>query len=297
MKWVIAGSSGFLGTALRDALAREGHQVVRLMRGESPSPYDSRWDPYAGQVDLSVIETADVVVNLAGAPLAQPWTASHRRAIRESRVRTTTTLADAVASVGGRPAFLAQSAIAYYGSDRGDTVLEETTAPAEGGFLHDVVQEWEAATGSAENAGARVCRLRTGVVIDRRGGPLPLMLPVFRLGLGGPLGSGEQSFSVVSLADWTSAVLHLGATAATTGPYTLTAPQPPTNAEFTAALARQVHRPARLRVPERVLRVTLREAAGELLGSLRVVPARLEASGFAVRHRSVDDVIAAALRA
>jgi uncharacterized protein len=295
MRYVIAGSSGFLGTALRDALARAGHDVVRLMRGDSPSRYDSRWDPEAGQVDLTVIESADVVVNLAGAPLARPWTASHRRAIHDSRVRTTATLADAISAVGSRPAFVAQSAIAYYGSDRGDTVLDETTPPAGGGFLHEVVQDWEAATRAAKKAGARVCHLRTGIVLDRRGGPLPLMLPVFRLGLGGPLGSGEQYFSVVSLADWTSAVLYLGENDAAAGPYNLTAPQPPTNAEFTAALGRQVHRPARLRVPAQVLRTTLREASGELLGSLRVVPARLESAGFAFRQRTVDDVITAGL--
>jgi uncharacterized protein len=295
MRYVIAGSSGFLGTALRDALARAGHDVVRLMRGDSPSRYDSRWDPAAGQVDLSVIEAADVVVNLAGAPLARPWTASHRKAIRASRVSTTATLAEAISAVGNRPAFLAQSAIAYYGSDRGDVVLDETTPPAGGGFLHEVVQDWEAATLAAEKAGARVCHLRTGIVIDRRGGPLPLMLPVFRLGLGGPLGSGEQYFSLVSLADWTSALLYLGENKATAGPYNLTAPQPPTNAEFTAAMGRRLHRPTKLRVPEPVLRTTLREASNELLGSLWVVPGRLQSAGFAFRHRTADDVVAAGL--
>ncbi len=296
MRWVIAGSSGFLGTALRDGLARAGHDVVRLMRGDSPSPYDSRWDPYAGQVDLDLIRSADVVVNLAGASLSRPWTAGVRRSIRESRVRTTATLAEAVSAVGGRPAFLAQSAIANYGSDRGDTLLDETTPPAGGGFLHEVVQQWEAATQAAEDAGARVCRLRTGIVIDRSGGPLPLMLPVFRLGLGGPLGSGEQYFSVISLEDWVAAVLHLGSHETASGPYNLTAPEPPTNAEFTAALGRAVHRPTRLRVPETVLRSTLREAAGELLGSLRAVPAGLEESGFRFRHRTVEQVVAAGLR-
>jgi uncharacterized protein len=295
MRWVIAGSSGFLGTALRDGLARAGHDVVRLMRGDSPSPHDSRWDPYAGQVDLDVVGSADVVVNIAGAPLARPWTAAHRTAIRESRVRTTATLAQAISAVAARPAFLAQSAIAYYGSDRGDTVLDETAPPAGGGFLHEVVQDWEAATQRAEDAGARVCHLRTGIVLDRRGGPLPLMLPVFRLGLGGPLGSGEQYFSVTSLRDWVDAVVFLGTHEAASGAYNLTAPQPPTNAEFTAALGRAVHRPTRLRVPEPVLRTALREASGELLGSLRVVPARLPEAGYTFRDRTVDDVVAAGL--
>ncbi len=296
MRYVIAGSSGFLGTALRRALAHAGHDVVRLLRGDSPSANDSRWDPYAGQVDLDVIASADVVVNVAGSSLARPWTAAQRRAVMDSRVRTTETLARAIAAVDSRPAFLAQSGISFYGSDRGDTVLDEDTAPVEGAFMHRVVHAWEAATEPADAAGARVCRMRTGIVADRRGGPVQLMLPLFRLGLAGPLGTGEQYFSVVSLADWVAAVLFLGATPTVSGPYNLTAPQPPTNAEFTAALGRALHRPTRLRVPEGVFRATLGELSGEALGSLRVVPARLEAAGFRFRHRTVDEVVAAALR-
>jgi uncharacterized protein (TIGR01777 family) len=296
MRWVIAGSSGFLGTALRDGLARAGHDVVRLMRGDSPSPYDSRWDPYAGQVDLDVIASADVVVNVAGSPLARPWTTSQREAIHDSRVTTTSALARAVAAVSSRPAFLAQSAIAAYGSDRGDTVLDESTPAEGGGFLHEVVRDWERASEPAAESGARLCHLRTGVVIDRRGGPLPLMLPVFRLGLGGPLGTGEQYFPVISLADWVGAVLHLGSRQSTSGVYNLTAPEPPTNAEFTEALARALHRSARLRVPASLLRRGLGEVSGEVLGSLRVRPTRLEESGYRFQHRTVEQVIDAGLR-
>jgi uncharacterized protein len=304
MRYVIAGSSGFLGTALRDAFARDGHEVVRLMRGDSPSPSDSRWDPASGQVDLDVIASADVVVNVAGAPLARPWTSSHREAIRQSRVDTTSTLAQAIADVGGRPAFLAQSGIAAYGSDRGDKVLEES-APAEGGgFLHGVVREWEAAAAPAEKAGARVCHLRTGVVIDRKGGPLPLMLPAFRLGLGGPIGSGDQYFSVISLTDWVGAVRFLGAGGEPggkqgddkpSGDFNLTAPLPPTNEEFTKALGAKLHRPTKLRVPAVVLQKTLGELSGEILGSLRVVPAALESAGYRFQHRNVDAILDGAL--
>ncbi|MGH3355744.1 MAG: TIGR01777 family oxidoreductase [Nocardioidaceae bacterium] len=295
MRYVIAGSSGFLGSALRDGLARAGHDVVRLVRSDSPSTYASRWDPNEGSVDLDVIESADVVVNLAGSPLARPWTSGQRRAVRDSRVNTTATLANAIASVGSRPAFLAQSAIAAYGSDRGDTVLSESTEPAGGGFLHNVVGEWESATEPAERAGARVCHLRTGVVMDRRGGPMPLMLPAFRLGLAGPLGSGEQYFSVVSLEDWVAAVLFLGAEDTASGAFNLTAPVPPTNAEFTAEMGRRLHRPTRIRVPAVVLRTALGELSGEVLGSLRVVPSRLEEAGFDFRHRDVEQVVAAGL--
>jgi uncharacterized protein len=300
MRYVIAGSSGFLGTALREAFARDGHEVVRLLRGDSPSPADSRWDPSSGQVDLDVIASADVVVNLAGAPLARPWTASQREAIRKSRVDTTSTLARAVADVGGGPALLAQSAIAAYGSDRGDTVLEESTPAEGGGFLHGVVREWEAATAPAEEAGARVCHLRTGVVIDRRGGPLPLMLPAFRLGLGGPIGSGDQYFSVISLADWVGAVRFLAAGGEqgegdAAGDFNLTAPLPPTNEEFTKALGAKLHRPTRLRVPAFALQKTLGEVSGEILGSLRVVPAALESTGYRFEHRNVGAILDAAL--
>jgi uncharacterized protein len=295
MRYVIAGSSGFLGTALREALAREGHQVVRLMRGGSPSAYESQWDPYAGEVDLDVIGSADVVVNLAGVNVARPWTSKNRTAIRDSRIATTMTLAKAIAAVDTRPAFLAQSAIAAYGSDRGDTALTEATAAEGGGFLHGVVREWEAATEAAERAGARVCHLRTGVVIDRRGGALQAMLPIFRLGLGGRLGSGRQYFSVISLADWVGAVLFLGSAPQTSGAFNLTAPVPPTNAEYTAALGRRLHRPTRATVPAVVLRKTLGELSGELLGSLRVLPAGLEAAGYTFAHRTVDEVLSAGL--
>jgi uncharacterized protein len=304
MRYVIAGSSGFLGTALRDAFARDGHEVVRLVRSDSPSPSDSTWDPAAGQVDLDVIASADIVVNVAGAPLARPWTSSQREAIRKSRVDTTSTLARAIADVGGGPAFLAQSGIAAYGSDRGDAVLHEST-PAEGaGFLHEVVREWEAATAPAEQAGARVCHMRTGVVIDRRGGPLPLMLPVFRLGLGGPIGSGEQYFSVISLKDWVGAVRFLGAGGGPggeqggdkpAGDFNLTAPLPPTNEEFSKALGARLRRPTKLRVPAFVLEKTLGELSGEILGSLRVVPAALESAGYRFEHRNVDAIVDAAL--
>lgn len=296
MRYVIAGSSGFLGTALREALAHEGHEVVRLVRGDSPSPHDSRWDPYAGKVDGDVIESADVVVNLAGAPLARPWTASHRAAIRDSRVATTSTLARAIAAAGSRPAFLAQSGIAAYGSDRGDTVLDESASRERDGFLSQVVEEWEGSTQAAEASGARVCHLRTGVVIDRRGGPLPLMLPAFRLGVGGPLGSGEQYFSIVSLQDWVGAAIFLGQSPDASGAFNLSAPEPPTNEEFTRTLGSLLHRPTKLRVPSIVLKKALGELSNELLGSLRVVPVALERAGYAFRHRDVASVLEAALR-
>lgn len=299
MRYVVAGSSGFLGTATREALARAGHDVVRLVRGDSPSSYSSRWDPHAGEVDLEVIESADVVVNLAGASIARPWTKSQRAAIRSSRIATTTTLSKAIAAVGGKPAFLSQSAIAAYGSDRSDTVLDETTAAEGGGFLHQVVREWEAATDAAERAGARVCKLRTGVVLDRRGGALQVMLPAFRLGLGGRLGSGTQYFSTISLEDWVGAVLFLGSgpgASEVSGVFNLSGPDPVTNAEFTESLGRHLHRPTRLPVPAVLLQKGLGEVSGELLGSLRVVPNALQSAGYAFRRQTIDEILDAALR-
>ncbi|MDP9444141.1 MAG: TIGR01777 family oxidoreductase [Actinomycetota bacterium] len=295
MRFVVAGSSGFLGTALRDTLAQRGHEVVRLVRGDSPSPQASRWDPYAGEVDRGVIGAADVVVNLAGAPLARPWTSSYRKAILDSRVATTRTLAEAVAAVDPKPTLLAQSAVAIYGSDRGDTGLGETT-PGEGeGFLRRVVQDWEAAAVPAEEAGARVCRMRTGVVLDRRGGVLPLMLPAFRLGLGPRIGSGEQYFPLISLGDWVDAAVFLAEHDSAAGPFNLVGPQPATNAEFTAALARALHRPAILRVPAALVRRALGEMSVELLGSLRVLPTALRDQGFAFHQQTVDEIVRAAL--
>ncbi len=295
MRFVIAGASGFLGTALRAALARRGHEVVRLVRADSPSTMDSRWDPYNGMVDRDVIGAADVVVNLAGAQLARPWTSSYRQTILKSRVATTRTLAEAVAAADDKPALIAQSAIGVYGSDRGDTVLEETT-PREGeGFLRRVVEKWEAACAPAEQAGARVCVLRTGVVLDKRGGVLQLMLPLFRLGLAGRLGSGRQYFSAVSLDDWVDATIFLAEHDSAAGPFNVVGPQPPTNAEFTKALAGALHRPAKLAVPAVVLRTALGEASGELLGSLRVFPVAVKEAGYSFQHRTIAEIVQAAL--
>ncbi|MPZ60857.1 MAG: TIGR01777 family protein [Propionibacteriales bacterium] len=295
MRYVIAGSSGFLGTALRDRLAGTGHEVLRLVRRQPSTPDESRWDPYSGDVDRAVIESADAVVNLVGAPLARLWTASHREAIRTSRVASTRTLAQAIADSDPPPLFLAQSAIGIYGNDRGDTVLDETSPSESGAFLQSVVVDWEAATNPAKDAGARVLHMRTGVVIHRSGGALGTMLPVFRLGLGGKFGSGAQYFSVISLVDWVEAVIFLAELDNASGIYNLTAPDPPTNAEWTTALGRALHRPTRLTVPAFALK-PVGELSGEVLGSLRVVPSALLTAGFEFRHPTVDEVAEAALR-
>lgn len=296
MRWVIAGSSGYLGTALRDRLAQEGHDVVRLVRGAATTPTESSWDPYAGEVDQAVVGGADVVVNLAGAPIARwPWTATHRQSILRSRVVTTATLARGVAAAASPPVFLAGSGVARYGADRGDEVLTESSSDGDG-FLADVVRAWEDAAQPAVAAGARVCHLRTSVVLGPGGGAFSLLSVPFRFGVGGRLGSGRQWFSAVSLGDWVRALLFLATDPGASGPYNIACPQPATNADFTAILAGALHRPAKLTVPAGPLRVTLGGLADQLLGSLRVHPQRLTAAGFDFEEPDLDAVVRTALQ-
>ena len=295
MRFVVAGASGFLGTALRDHVARDGHEVVRLVRGEPVSPQESRWDPSLGEVDQEVVERADVVVNLAGAPIAHwPWTESYQRKLLESRVATTGTLARAVAAAATRPVLLAQNGIAGYG-DRGDEVLTEDSSTDAPTALGKVTRAWEDATRPARDAGARVCVMRTSVVLDRRGGALKAMLLPFRLGLGGPLGSGEQYFATISLTDWLRAVSHLAGNEGSEGAYNLAGPNTTTNREFTRELGRLLNRPTVLPAPARPIRMVLGELSNELLGSARVEPARLQDEGFAFEHTTVGSRLDAGL--
>jgi uncharacterized protein len=295
MRVVMAGASGFLGTAWRDHLAREGHEVVRLVRGEAMSAYESHWDPYAGEVDPAVIESADVVTNLAGAPLAHwPWTESYKRTFVDSRVATTRTLAEAIAGSDRKPAFLAQNGVAGYG-DHGDVPLTEESATDADTFMGGVTREWQAAASPAADAGARVVVMRTSVILDRRGGALKPLLLVFKAGLGGPVGSGEQYFSTISMLDWVRAATFLAEQDSARGVYNLTAPHPTTNAEFTRELARMLHRPAVVPVPAWPIRKVIGTVSSELLGSTRVEPARLLEEGFAFEHPTLNARLAAAL--
>jgi uncharacterized protein len=295
MLLVLAGGSGFLGTAWRDHLAREGHEVVRLVRGDALSASESQWDPYAGQVDREVIERADVVACLSGAPLAHwPWTASYKRTFVDSRVATTRTLAEAVASSDRKPAFLAQGGVAGYG-DKGDAVLTEDAPVDADTFMGGVVRAWEAAAEPAARAGARTVVMRTSVVLDRRGGPVKLLRPVFTLGLGGPVGSGDQYFATISLRDWVRAATFLVTNDTCRGAYNLTGPGATTNADFGRVFGRRLHRPAVVPVPAFALNTLAGAVSSELLNSTRVEPARLLAEGFEFEHPTVDARLAAAL--
>ena len=232
MRFVLAGASGFLGTTWRDHLAREGHDVVRLVRGEAMSANESTWDPYAGVVDRAVLESADVVACLSGANLAHfPWTESYKRTFVTSRTATTRTLAAAIADSDRKPVLLAQNGIAGYG-DRGSTVITESTPTDAGTFMAGVTREWQAATEPAAEAGARVVVMRSGVVLDRRGGALKPLLLQFKAGVGGPIGDGSQYFATISLVDWLAAATWLAGNDAAHGAYNLTGPQQATNEEL-----------------------------------------------------------------
>ncbi|MDL4817888.1 TIGR01777 family oxidoreductase [Actinomadura opuntiae] len=295
MRVTVTGSSGLIGSALVRALREDGHEVVRLVRREPSAPDEARWSPADGCVEAAALEGADAVVHLAGAGVGdRPWTKAYKRRIRDSRLDGTRTLAEAIAAADRRPPVLVcGSAIGFYG-DTGDRETDEKS-PMGGGFLAALVRDWEAAAAPAREAGVRVVHPRTGVVLARGGGIVGRTLPLFRLGLGGRLGDGSQWTSWIALADEVAALRFLIGHEVS-GPVNLTAPNPVTNAEYTAALGRALHRPARLAVPRAVLRAALRDFADEgPLVSQRVLPRRLEHAGFRFRYPDVDSALAAVL--
>ncbi len=292
---VIGGASGFLGRHLSAALAERGHTVVALTRRPTSAPDESVWDPYAGVYDRDVVERADVVVNLAGSPtLGNPHSQRWARELRESRVTTTRTLAQAVARSERRPAFLAGNAIAWYGEHGDEPVTEESESRGDS-FMTQVTREWQDAAGPAVEAGARVCVLRTAPVMDRAAAPLKQLRLLVKSGLGGRIGSGRQRMPMVSLRDWVGAVTHLVEDESVSGPVNVCCPQTPTNAEFTEALGRAVGRPTKLPVPAFAVRLGAGRISGEVLGSLDLRPAVLERTGYAFRDRTVDEVVRAGL--
>ncbi|GGO75203.1 TIGR01777 family oxidoreductase [Nocardioides deserti] len=296
MRIVIAGASGFLGSHLVDALRQRGHDVTRLVRRVPTAPDEAGWDPAAGTYDRDALHASDVVVNLAGSPtLGNPHSSRWARELRESRVTSTQVLARAVTEAPRPPAYLAGNGISYYG-DHGDRVLTEESDSRGHALLTEVTREWQAAARPAVEAGARVCYLRTAPVMDRRAAPLKTLLPLFKAGLGARLGSGRQHMAMISLRDWVDAVAFLAEHDTVSGPVNLTCPETPTNAEFTRALARAVHRPAVLPVPSLALKLGAGAMAPELLGSLNVRPAALETAGFTFRDRDVEAVLRSGLR-
>ncbi|TCC51300.1 TIGR01777 family protein [Kribbella capetownensis] len=294
MKYVLAGASGFLGSALARDLVADGHQVHRLVRRTPAKPDEIRWDPARGDLDPAALGEPDVLVNLAGANIGRPWTPTYRRILRESRVSTTATLAAVAAQLERRPVLISQSGVGGYGLDCGDRILTEDSDLGEG-FLSDVVRLWEGALEPAREAGSRVASLRTGVVLDHRAPAFQLISLPFRVGLGGRLGPGTQYFPVVSLTDWLRAVRHVAETDSISGPVNVTLPIPVTNLEFTEALATALHRPAFFPIPGFLMKAVLGEFVWELLGSKRAIPTRLQSTNFTFHHPTVTAALSAAL--
>lgn len=297
MKIAITGSTGLIGTALVEALRADGHRVVRLVRRPAAHDYELSWDPRAagGAISPPALAGVDAVIHLAGAAVAgRRWTDSYRNEIRESRVQGTRALVSALTGMSAPPGvLLCGSAVGWYGDTGGKEVDEST--PAGHGFLAGVVRDWEAAAEPAAKAGIRVVRMRTGIVLSRRGGMLPRLLPLFRFGLGARLGPGTQVMSWIALTELTHVVRFLLVQTEISGPVNMTTPGPVSNAEFTARLAAAVHRPAVLTVPTPALRVALGGVSSDLLASARVMPRRLLAAGYQYRTPDLDGALAAEL--
>jgi uncharacterized protein (TIGR01777 family) len=294
MDVAVTGSTGLIGTALVDALTGAGHRVLRVVRRPPPSPASDAvvWDPKAGTIDAAGLEDVDAVVHLAGAGIGDKrWNEAYKRELLDSRVQGTGLLARTLAGLTRRPGVLVSaSAVGWYG-DRGDEVLDETSAPGTG-FLAMVCQQWEAAAEPARAVGIRVAHPRSGVVLSPRGGALKKELPLFKFGLGGRFGTGRQWQSWITLDDEVRGLVHL-LTADVDGPVNLTAPTPVTNAEMTATLGRVLHRPTVLPVPSFGPKLLLGPelAAVLLYEGQRVLPRALEASGFQFAHPELEEAL------
>ncbi|MEV6230733.1 TIGR01777 family oxidoreductase [Saccharopolyspora shandongensis] len=293
MRVVVAGSSGLIGTSLVAALRQAGHEVVRLVRRLPTAPDERGWDPEGGQLDADALDGADAVVNLCGAGIGERrWSPERKRQLVHTRVRPTEVLAKAVAEQGV-PVLANGSAVGFYG-DSGSKPVTETSEPGSD-FLADLCQRWEAATKPAADAGVRVVRLRSGLVLAPSGGLLGQLRPLFSMLLGGRLGGGTQYMSWISLDDEVGAIRFVLERPEVSGPVNLTGPAPVTNAEFTRALGEALGRPAPWIVPGFALRIALGELADQALTGQRALPTVLESEGFAFQHPSIGAALAAAV--
>ncbi len=295
MRVIISGASGLIGTALTQSLRADGHEAIALVRRPARDG-EITWDPANGVLAVDALDGADAVVHLAGAGIGDHrWTDDYRRQLLDSRVKSTTLIANTIAASANRPpVLLSGSAIGFYGASDGSDLDE--TSPAGPGFLADLCVQWEAATDAASAVGVRVVHLRTGIVLTAKGGALKKMLPLFKLFVGGKFGNGKQWQSWISLPDEVAAIRHL-ITTNVSGAVNLTAPAPVTNAEFTKVLGSVLHRPTLLPVPRFGPALLL---GGELADALlytgqKVLPHALQASGFEFQHSTLDIALRAVL--
>lgn len=286
MRVAITGSSGLVGTELREFFRRRGDSVTRVVRRQSPKGDGNEvvWDVERGVIDSEALEGHDIVVHLAGESLAGIWTSEKKRRIRDSRVKGTTLIADAIASLRRPPGVLfSSSGVNIYG-DRAPAEELTEASPAGTGFLADVVREWEHATRSASEAGIRVIHMRTANVLSPKGGMLEVLIPMFKLGLGARLGDGRQMWPWIALEEIPLAMMHLHGKPDIAGPVNFAAPEAATNEEFTNKLAAALGRPAFLAVPSFAADLAPGGMGQEiLLSGRRVVPARLLESGYVFR--------------
>ncbi|MEU6249959.1 TIGR01777 family oxidoreductase [Glycomyces sp. NPDC047010] len=290
MRIVIAGSSGYLGRPLMQAL--EGHDLVRLVRRRPDEENEIRWDPYREALDPQILDGADAVVNLCGASIGgQRWNAAYKQRLRTTRVVPTTVLAKAVAEAGV-PALINGSAMGWYG-DRADLEVDETF-PAAADFLGKLCLAWEQAAAPAAEAGARVAYLRTGHVLGPGSVLLARLAPAWKLMLGGRFGNGRQYMSWISLRDWTAAAVQVIEGDAA-GPVNMVAPNAVRNKDFAKALGTALHRPAPWPIPGWAVKIVAGEAAVEMLRGANIKPRKLEAIGYDFHDKTITEALRYAL--
>lgn len=294
MRITLSGATGFLGKRLQQHLLAAGHELRLLVRqpvtGLPPGVEAFLWNPPRLDAPPEAIAGSDAVIHLSGASVNQRWTAETKALLRSSRLDTTRSLVQSLSTLSARPPiFLCASAIGIYG-DRGDETLTEAS-DCRPGFLSSLTLDWEKEANLARALGIRVNCLRTGVVLGKDGGALASMLPVFRLGIGGKLGSGQQWMSWIHIDDWVNAVTFLLQPDLPSGPFNLTAPEPARNAAFTQTLGKVLRRPAFFPVPEFALRLVLGEMSTIILASQRVLPASLQSAGYHFQHPALESAL------
>ena len=291
LRVLVSGASGFIGSQLRSRLRADGHEVLSLVRRPAEAADEHEWDPAAGKLDVALIDSVDAVINLSGAGLEHlPWTPSYRRQIVESRISTTSTIADAIGRSSTPPSTLLNaSAVGFYGDRPGEDLTEESVRGD--GFLADLCVDWEAAAQQAAGA-TRVVSFRTGVVVGR-GGAFSILEPLTRFGLGANLGSGLQRWPWIGLADEVGAIRHL-LTSTLSGPVNLAGPTPATADAITRRLAIAMGRPRVWGIPRFAIEAGLRTPGRELLlADQRVIPSKLLADGYEFENPTVESAIRA----